>query len=259
MTYTIVIDQQFAQDNELTLTQVSTLAAFMTLPIWAKNIAIDGRVWYQYSEEKMVEDFPLLFGIPKRCYKNISELSELGFVELTKVGRTKYIRFTDRCEYWGKEKDQNRTISPKTDEIKSENGLNKSPKMDANINIINNTKNIITNNNPENEIFPVGLQVERKRGTSENLCLFCNSKYNDYDLFCACFNKPEFAGIDIGYYYNVVADWSSSKGAKKHDWIATARNIMRNDEQKGKLRKINIENPGGISNEGLEYLKFITD
>lgn len=258
MTYTITIDQQFAEINNLSLVQVSTLAAFMTLPIWAKNIAIDGKVWYMYSDEKMAEDFPLLFGIPKRCYKNISELAEMGFVELTKLGRTKYIRFTERCRDWGKEKEQICSDSPKTDYMQTENGLNKSPKTDYITNNINNTKDINTNN-PDGVLFQPEPIQEKKRGTSENLCLFANSKYNDFETFMACFNGPEYAGIDVGYYYNVVVDWSSSKGAKKRDWIATARNIMRNDEAKGKLRKFNGTNPGGLSNEAMEYLKFIND
>jgi len=139
MTYTITIDQQFAEINNLSLVQVSTLAAFMTLPIWTKNIAINGNVWYMYSDEKMAEDYPLLFGIPKRCYKNITELADLGFVQLTKMGRTKYVRFTERCRDWGKEKEQNCSDSPKTDYLQTENGLKESPKTDY---ITNNIKEL---------------------------------------------------------------------------------------------------------------------
>ena len=127
MTYNILIDQRFAVANELTIVQTTTLAACMTLPTWTNTITVDGIVWYQYSETKMVDDFPLLFSIPKRVYKNIKELADRGFIELSSFGKTKYLRFTEKC------KTLNRS---ETDFNQSENGL-----QDYNINNnnINNT------------------------------------------------------------------------------------------------------------------------
>jgi hypothetical protein len=100
MTYNILIDQRFAVANELTIVQTTTLAACMTLPTWTNTITVDGIVWYQYSETKMVDDFPLLFSIPKRAYKNIRILSDMGFVELISLCETKYLRFTSKCTNW---------------------------------------------------------------------------------------------------------------------------------------------------------------
>ena len=127
MTYNILIDQRFAVANELTIVQTTTLAACMTLPTWTNTITVDGIVWYQYSETKMVDDFPLLFSIPKRVYKNIKELADRGFIELSSFGKTKYLRFTEKCKTWNRsEKDFNQ----------SENGL-----QDYNINNNNNINN----------------------------------------------------------------------------------------------------------------------
>lgn len=120
MTYNILIDQRFAVANELTIVQTTTLAACMTLPTWTNTITVDGIVWYQYSETKMVDDFPLLFSIPKRVYKNIKELADRGFIELSSFGKTKYLRFTEKCKTWNRSE---------TDFNKSENGL-----QDYNIN-----------------------------------------------------------------------------------------------------------------------------
>lgn len=129
MTYNIFIDQRFAVANELTIVQTTTLAACMTLPTWTNTITVDGIVWYQYSETKMVDDFPLLFSIPKRVYKNIKELADRGFIELSSFGKTKYLRFTEKCKTWNRsEKDFNQ----------SENGL-----QDYNINNNNNINNTI--------------------------------------------------------------------------------------------------------------------
>ena len=143
MTYNIFIDQRFAVANELTIVQTTTLAACMTLPTWTNTITVDGIVWYQYSETKMVDDFPLLFSIPKRVYKNIKELADRGFIELSSFGKTKYLRFTEKCKTWNRSE---------TDFNQSENGL-----QDYNINIQQSENglqdyNINNNNNINNTI-----------------------------------------------------------------------------------------------------------
>ena len=137
MTYNILIDQRFAVVNELTIVQTTTLAACMTLPTWTNTITVDGIVWYQYSETKMVDDFPLLFSIPKRVYKNIKELADRGFIELSSFGKTKYLRFTEKCKTWNRsETDYNQSENGLQDYNiniqQSENGLNNSPKTDFN-------------------------------------------------------------------------------------------------------------------------------
>ena len=137
MTYNILIDQRFAVANGLTIVQTTTLAACMTLPTWTNTITVDGIVWYQYSEKKMVDDFPLLFSIPKRVYKNIKELADRGFIELSSFGKTKYLRFTEKCKTWNRsETDFNQSENGLQDYNiniqQSENGLNNSPKTDYN-------------------------------------------------------------------------------------------------------------------------------
>lgn len=137
MTYNILIDQRFAVANKLTIVQTTTLAACMTLPTWTNTITVDGIVWYQYSETKMVDDFPLLFSIPKRVYKNIKELADRGFLELSSFGKTKYLRFTEKCKTWNRSKtDCNQSENGLQDYNiniqQSENGLNNSPKTDYN-------------------------------------------------------------------------------------------------------------------------------
>lgn len=254
MTYNILIDQRFAVANELTIVQTTTLAACMTLPTWTKTITVDAKVWYQYSEVKMVEDFPLLFSIPKRVYKNIKELADRGFIELSSFGKTKFLRFTEKCKTWNrgetdfnqsenglhdcdinnKQSENGLTSSPKTDSNQSENGLH-----DYNI----NNYNINNNNNikPENE-FPgffdesqQSEQPQKLRGTTEpHKCLFVNSRFAKFEDFEKCFDKPEFEQVDILYYYNAVADWSASKGRMQKDWIAQTRNFIRGDKEKGK-------------------------
>lgn len=157
MTYNILIDQRFAVANELTIVQTTTLAACMTLPTWTNTITVDGIVWYQYSEKKMVDDFPLLFSIPKRVYKNIKELADRGFIELSSFGKTKYLRFTEKCKTWNRsETDFNQSENGlqdyKINTQQSENGLNNGPKTDYNRSENGPQDYIINNNNNNNNI-----------------------------------------------------------------------------------------------------------
>ena len=157
MTYNILIDQRFAIANKLTIVQTTTLAACMTLPTWTNTITVDGIVWYQYSETKMVDDFPLLFSIPKRVYKNIKELADRGFIELSSFGKTKYLRFTEKCKTWNRsETDFNQSENGLQDYNiniqKSENGLNNSPKTDHNQSENGLQDYNINNNNINNNI-----------------------------------------------------------------------------------------------------------
>lgn len=157
MTYNILIDQRFAVANKLTIVQTTTLAACMTLPTWTNTITVDGIVWYQYSETKMVDDFPLLFSIPKRVYKNIKELADRGFIELSSFGKTKYLRFTEKCKTWNRsETDFNQSENGLQDYNiniqQSENGLNNSPKTDFNRSENGPQDYNINNNNINNTI-----------------------------------------------------------------------------------------------------------
>ena len=132
MTYNILIDQRFSVANELTIVQTTTLAACMTLPTWTNTITVDGIVWYQYSETKMVDDFPLLFSIPKRVYKNIKELADRGFIELSSFGKTKYLRFTEKCKTWNRsETDFNQSENGPQDYNINNNNINNTMKKEA--------------------------------------------------------------------------------------------------------------------------------
>lgn len=99
----------------------------------------------------------------------------------------------------------------------------------------------------------------KKPETIENICLFVNSKFYDYDIFAAQFTGPEYQEIDIAYYYGVVMDWSSSKGVKRKDWIAQTRNIMRKDKDANKLHLLPKNVGYGdsvLSPEAIKYLEM---
>lgn len=113
--------------------------------------------------------------------------------------------------------------------------------------------------NADGGLFPSeSVSVKRPRKTSETLCLFENSRYANYEIFAEQFKEPEFADVDIVYYFHAVGDWSSRNGKKQKDWIATARNFMRNDKRDGKLVKVK-QDGAALSPDAIEYLQSMTD
>lgn len=133
------------------------------------------------------------------------------------------------------------TENPFTDNPQTDNPDTENPYI-INTNPEQTCLHTTNNNKPaDGGLFPGDPVINpepKQRGTTEPLCLFADSRYNRYEDFAGCFDKPEFANVDIAYYYNAVADWSAQKGKKMKDWIATARNFMRSDAEKKKLHTI---------------------
>lgn len=93
--------------------------------------------------------------------------------------------------------------------------------------------------------------------TREKSCLFEDSKFYDFELFKAQFNEPDFADIDLYYYYNRIKNWSGGNGRKKKDWILTAKNWMMDDNDKGKLKKIGAFG-GALSPDAINYIESMS-
>lgn len=115
---------------------------------------------------------------------------------------------------------------------------------------LTNTKSV-----PENDSSTLFPEVNPNKNT-----LFRNSIYgNDTDgilQFKKVFDKPDYTGIDIEYYYHAVKDWSDSANKKRtlKGWIATARNFMRGDKDKNNLKMIKLAPEKDSHKEALEYL-----
>ena len=301
MEYSLLIDQNFACRQDLTLTEAACMAVVFTFPRWCNSYCIDGVTYYWYSEKKVSEDFPLVFGCAKRVQKNLKALADKGYFILSKLGNKKVIAFTDKCRIYGKlepengqDLDRKRSEEPENGKDldrkrseETENGLKvdrkryeeteNGPKVDRKrsesgpktvralykYTISNNDYNNNKSNNAKNGFFafvgdiPQKEEGEKIRGTSEkNKCLFEKSRFFDFELFRECFNTPEFEKVDLVYYYNVVKDWSASKGRMQKDWIAQTRNIIRADYRRGQIKYTSDsgeEKSVILGNSGLSY------
>ncbi|UVX33963.1 MAG: hypothetical protein [Bacteriophage sp.] len=357
MEYSLLIDQNFACRKDLTLTEAACMAVVFTFPRWCNSYCIDGVTYYWYSEKKVSEDFPLVFGCAKRVQKNLKALADKGYFILSKLGNKKVIAFTDKCRLYGKlepengqdldrkrseepengqdldrkrseepengqDLDRKRSEEPENGQDldrkryeETENGpdldrkrseepengqdldrkrseepengqdldrkryeeTENGPDLDRKRSesgpktvralykntISNNDYNNNKSNNAKNGFFafvgdiPQKEEGEKIRGTSEkNKCLFEKSRFFDFELFRECFNTPEFEKVDLVYYYNVVKDWSASKGRMQKDWIAQTRNIIRADYRRGQIKYTSDsgeEKSVILGNSGLSY------
>ena len=92
------------------------------------------------------------------------------------------------------------------------------------------------------DLFPdeqLEVQNDKKKTTIfRNSGVFKLVKGNDYSEFEKLFATPEFAPVDLVYYFHSVADWSDTKiGVKRtfNGWVATIRNFIRGDVEKKKV------------------------
>lgn len=130
---------------------------------------------------------------------------------------------------------------PCADNPKTENPCAGNPKL---INT-NNTKNSTKHSNEcvgSQTLFAPEPTSDRSKKT-----LFRNSEIAalvverngqlDYSAFEGLFVAPEFAQVDLVYYFHTVADWSDSSNTKrtKNGWIATVRNFIRGDISKSRV------------------------
>ena len=211
----------------------------------------DGRTWTFNSVDAFTKIFPFWSkGQIRRILKSLEESGVImtGNYNASAYDRKTWYAFTDSFLQMHLSKSTNG---------KSEN--DKSIK-DSIINQ-DSTKIINEDNKPaDGGLFPAEpdeKKVGRPRKTSEPACLFENSRFADYDAFAVQFKTPEFVDIDIVYYYHAVADWSAQKGKKMKDWIATARNFIRGDIEKGKLHKITTGPV--LSPDAIQYLKDMAE
>ena len=211
----------------------------------------NGRYWTYNTVDALTKIFPFWSkGQIRRILKSLEEQNVIitGNYNSSAYLRTMWYAFTDSFQQMHLSKSTNGKVET---EESNNNSLNNN---DTNKHIIN------TDDKPaDGGLFPTepgATIVTRPRRTSEALCLFENSRYANYDVFAQQFKGDEFANVDLVYYYHAVADWSAQRGKKMKDWIATTRNFIRGDIERGKLHKIGAANSGNaLSPDALEYLE----
>lgn len=252
----------------------------------------DGRYWTYNSVEAFAKLFPFWNAAQVRnVLKNLINKGVLikGNYNSSQRDRTSWYAFTDAiCEKLnlhlikitnGTEKtrkcnnsiieedniaDNNKAYIDINNNISTTDNTNKDSKdkitkKDINISLFDNSVEGIIEESVrgEREGENGGSKTEPSiyRDTIENLCLLSNSKFAKFEDYAAQFTAPEYADIDMYYYWQEIMDWSVSNNKKKRDWIATTRNWIRADKANNKLhrkQKMGV----ALSPEAIHYLEM---
>ena len=81
-----------------------------------------------------------------------------------------------------------------------------------------------------------GKEIKGKEIKANQPHLFSESGFCNFEKFESAFIGTDYEVADLRLYFELVKNWSESKGAKKLDWIATARNFMLSDLKENKLK-----------------------
>lgn len=273
MKYYLNINQKFAIEHGLNTSESIVFAWLYELPSWAKSVLIGNKTYYFGSRNKAAEELPLVSDKPNTFQKLYKKLEAKGLIEIIKIGKAEYIAVTDIGKGWylsscepknegckSEKKIQNEENFPQKAEKSSEIGkkIQKNEENFPTNNIYNNNinKNIIyrscekefsQHSQQKGEVVAAEI-IESDEPKSDGAKRLFRSFFGEidkgtYDELNALFNAEEYADINLVYYYNAVADWSDSANKKrtKRGWIATIRNFIKSDKEKGKLHTISAE------------------
>lgn len=116
----------------------------------------------------------------------------------------------------------------------------------------NNEKNGKNGNNVINEPAPVadlfgepdpvnGKKNGKKPGAKVLPHLFRNSEFFDVQKIRDAIAGTQYECANVEYYFESLLNWSDSKGEKKANWLATAKNWMLRDMKEGKFVDLNYK------------------
>lgn len=214
----------------------------------------EGRYWTYNSLDAFTKLFP--FWSARQIRRVLKSLEDKGVIVTGNYNTSAYDRTTWYA--FGDSFLQNGQMHF----TKPSNGINQTGKCILTDNKTDNNTDDKPYKPADGGLFPSVPEIEPvkvTRRTAEPVaCLFENSRYVDFQKFDAEFTATEFADVDVVYYYHAVADWSRAKGKKMKDWIATARNFIRGDMEKGKLHRKSGAGPG-LSPDAIKYLQDMAD
>ena len=264
----------------LGLNQTESILASCLFGLLAQNpIQYAGKSYYMADFKKVAAYCPILpskVDTLRRLYKN---LENLGLIQLIKIDNHVYFTPSQMLRDWGTvyksvdaEKNPQtgiKSVEAEKNTMKAEKNPVEAEKNPPYINNINNNINYYNNNIEASQKNFASHSHEEPKAKKT---LFRNSEVYDmvkegangeldYSEFEEKFSSPEFANIDLVYYFHAVADWSDQKDMKrtKNGWLATVRNFIRGDAEKNKvkLKPQYSKNDNGFDMEGA--MKFLNN
>lgn len=263
----------------LGLNQTESILASCLFGLLAQNpIQYAGKSYYMADYKNVSVYCPLLpnkVDTLRRLYKS---LEKVGLIQLIKLDNHVFFTPSQMLRDWGtvyKSVDAEKIPQTGIKSVEAEKNTDEAEKnpVDAEknppyINNINNNINYYNNNIDAKQKDFASQTSDNEPKTKKTL--FRNSEVAkmvkegangelDYSEFEEKFSSPEFANIDLVYYFHAVADWSDQKDMKrtKNGWLATVRNFIRGDAEKNKVKLKPQQNNNGFDMEGA--LKFLNN
>ena len=266
----------------LNLNQTESILASCLFGLLAQNpIQYAGKSYYMADYKNVSAYCPILpnkVDTLRRLYKS---LEKVGLIQLIKIDNHVYFTPSQMLRDWGtvyKSVEAEKIPQTGVKSVETENNTMKAEKIPVEAekippyinNIINNINNYNNNNIDASQKNFASHTPDDESKTKTKKTLFRNSEVAkmvkegangelDYSEFEEKFSSPEFANIDLVYYFHAVADWSDQKDMKrtKNGWLATVRNFIRGDAEKNKVKLKPQQNNNGFDMEGA--LKFLNN
>jgi hypothetical protein len=250
----------------LGLNQTESILASCLFGLLAQNpIQYAGKSYYMADYRNVSVYCPILSNKVDTLRRLYKSLEKVGLIQLIKLDNHVFFTPSQMLRDWGT---VYKSVEAEKNTMKAEKIPVEAEKIPSYININNNINNYNNNNIDASQKNFASHTPDDETKTKKSL--FRNSEVAkmvkedangelDYSEFEEKFSSPEFANIDLVYYFHAVADWSDQKDMKrtKNGWLATVRNFIRGDAEKNKVKLKPQYNDNKFDMEGA--LKFLNN
>ncbi|GAB1672234.1 hypothetical protein [Mannheimia haemolytica] len=127
-------------------------------PAWAKEIIIDGVVYYWVSRNAVIEELPLFYSKPDTVYRHFVEFHKKGLIVYQKHGDKDLIRLTEKGKTWNEfNSDLNPTLGNKSELAR------KQIRKSSDLNPTNNNTNYKNTNDHNNTLTGINAHARETK------------------------------------------------------------------------------------------------
>ncbi|GAB1651172.1 hypothetical protein [Mannheimia haemolytica] len=127
-------------------------------PAWAKEIIIDGVVYYWVSRNAVIEELPLFYSKPDTVYRHFVEFHKKGLIVYQKHGDKDLIRLTEKGKTWNEfNSDLNPTLGNKSELAR------KQIRKSSDLNPTNNNTNYKNTNDHNNTLTGINAHTRETK------------------------------------------------------------------------------------------------
>lgn len=147
MRFNTHINNQKAIEWGLNANQAALFDLLNQSSSWAKDVTIDGQVFYWVSRNRVIEELPLFYSKTDTVYRHFVELAKKELISYQKQGEKDLIKLTEKGKTWNEFTKSSSEIDP--NELGNKSDARKQIRISSEIDPTNNnTNNNINNTHP---------------------------------------------------------------------------------------------------------------